>query len=413
MTKTKVFITGTGIVSSLGNDVEEVFHNLLQGKSGVVAKPEWEQYNGLNTHLIAPAHPIDSKSIPRKMRRSMSPMAEMATIATRQALKQAGFPEEDTWKDIDNRRGIMIMGSTTGSPKTLEDHFKKLFDRGGPENQTSTAFFKIMNHSVPANVALAVGYNGPLLSTGSACSTSSQAMIQAWEMIQSGLYDFAIVGGADEAFYTSAAIFDTVQAASTGYNDRPDDSPRPFDNRRDGLVISEGAGMIIMESEEHMKKRGAKALAEFAGGAYYCDGEHMSQPQRKSMIHTMEWALERAELTTEDVQYVNAHATSTKIGDIEEANAVGELFQQKPPVSSLKGHFGHSLAACGTIEAICCMEMMTAGILIPNRKLEKLDENCSMIDALQSNREGRFNTVLSNNFAFGGMNTSFILKSCD
>ena len=412
MKNKKVFITGTGILSSLGNDIETVFSNLINRKSGVQAMPDWDQYVGLKSHLMAPAQPYDISRVHRKKRRSMSAMAEMATVATFQAMEQAGLPSENPWQDIDPKKSLLIMGSTTGSPKTLEDHFRKLIDKGGPEGQTSTAFFKIMNHSVPANVALAVDFKGPLLSTGSACSTSSQAMIQAWEMIQSGLYDFAVVGGADEAFYTSAAIFDTVQAASTGYNQNPDDSPRPFDKDRDGLVISEGAGILILESEEHMNRRGAKPQAEFLGGAYYCDGGHMSHPVKDSMVQSMNWALDRCGLSAMDIDYVNAHATSTVLGDIQEAQAIGEVFTHRPPVSSLKGHFGHSLAACGAIEAICSIEMMNAGLAIANRNLKELDKQCSMIEALTENREGKYSRVLSNNFAFGGMNTSFVLGRC-
>ena len=413
MNKKRVFITGMGIVSSLGNSVEDVFKNLLANKSGVKAFPEWEKYNGLNSHLMAPAHEYNVMDIPRKKRRSMSPMSEMATIATFQAMEQAGLDKENPWAQIDPKKSLLAMGSTTGSPITLEDHFKKLFDRGGPEGQTSTAFFKIMNHSVAANVALAIDFAGPLSATASACSTSSQAMIQTWELMQTGFYEYPIVGGADEADYTSAAIFDTVQAASTGYNSEPNESPRPFDSKRDGLVISEGAGVVIMETEEHMKKRGAKPLAEFLGGFYFCDGEHMSHPQKNSMVQTMKWALERADITPDVVEYVNAHATSTVLGDIEESTAISELFSHQPPVSSLKGHFGHSLAACGTIEVICSIEMMNSGILIANRNLMEIDPKCASIHALQKNTEARVGHVLSNNFAFGGMNASLIIKGVE
>ena len=413
MIQQKVFITGMGMVSSLGNEVEEAFSNLVKGKSGVKAMPHWADYVGLNSHLMAPAYEYNISDIPRKKRRTMSGMSEMATIASFKAMESAGLNKEDPWAEIEPQKSLLIMGSTTGSPKTLEDHFKKLIERGGPEGQTSTAFFKVMNHSVPANVAMAIDFKGPLLSTGSACSTSSQAMIQAWELIQAGLYDIAIVGGADEAFYTSAAIFDTVQAASTHFNNDPDSAPRPFDKNRDGLVISEGAGIFILESEKHMQRRGAKPIAEFLGGAYYCDGHHMSHPVKDSMIKSMNWAMERCGVTAENVDYVNAHATSTVLGDIQEAQAIGDVFKHRPPVSSLKGHFGHSLAACGTIEAICSIEMMNSGIAIANRNLQELDPECSMIEAISTNREGNYSTILSNNFAFGGMNTSFIIKKCN
>jgi 3-oxoacyl-[acyl-carrier-protein] synthase II len=406
----KVYISGMGLVSSLGNTVNDAFGALERGESGVVTMHEWATYKGLRCLVAAPAKPYDVSYLNRKIRRSMSPMAEMAAIATAEALQQAGLPKENYWAGLDNQKILMCMGSTTGSPITLEDQFRRLFASGGPEGQLSTTFFKVMNHSVPSNVALAIDFQGPMISPSSACSTSAQAMILGWELIRSGLYDMVICGGADELHYTSNTTFDVVQAASTGFNDRPDQTPRPFDRDRDGLVCSEGAGVVILESESHLEKRRGKPLAEFCGGAYYCDGTHMSQPQMSAMINVMNQTLKRTSLSAQDIHYVNAHATGTRVGDQEEAKALETLFGRRTPISSLKGHFGHSLAACGAIEVIASVKMIETQQIIATRNLNHADNECPPVYLPQKNFKTSVKKILSNNFAFGGINTSLIIS---
>jgi 3-oxoacyl-[acyl-carrier-protein] synthase II len=270
---------------------------------------------------------------------------------------------------------LLSMGSTNGSPGTLEEQFRKMIEKGGPEGQYSTTFFKIMNHSVPANVASALAFQGPMLSPSSACSTSAQAMVLGWELIRSGLYDLVIAGGADELHYTSNAIFDVVQAASIGFNDRP--------------------------SEAHLEKRGGRPLAEFVAGAYHCDGTHMSQPQTPAMVKVMTQSLKRAGLKAEDIGYLNAHATGTILGDAE---------GRKTPVSSLKGHFGHSLAACGAIEVISSIKMLDEQKIIGTRNFSERDAAMPAISLPRGVVDAKFSTFLSNNFAFGGINTSLIVS---
>ncbi len=404
----KVYVTGMGVMSSLGNGVHSMFQSLLENKSGIKHFPDWQKYNGLHTHLAAPVPEYDITQIPRAARRTMSRMSEMAVLATLEALHQAKLKIGDHQY---TPRIAICMGSTTGSPEMMEAHFKKMFDRGGPEGQLGTTFFKVMNHTIASNVASALGFYGPALGISSACATSSQAMILGWELLQTGLYDIVIAGGADELHYTGAAVFDIVQAASRGYNDRPNKASRPFDQARDGLVISEGAAVLILESEKSVLNREAKKLAEFRGGMYMCDGTHMSQPQKLSMVQTMKEALSRAELTAADVDYVNAHATATIQGDQEEAKAIAELVGNNVPVSSLKGHFGHSLAACGAIEAIASIKMMHENTLISTRNLDEVDPECAGILHLRENKKMSIKTVLSNNFAFGGINSSLLLSS--
>ncbi len=404
----RVFITGMGALSSLGNDVETMFSGLKNGDSGVKAYPEWRQYNGLGCYLGAPVGAYDIMKIPRTVRRSMSRMSEMAALATLQALGQADLKPGPT---LNSPRVLLIMGSTSGSPDTLETYFRKLIERNGPEGQLSTSFFKVMNHSVAANVAAAIDFNGALISPSSACSTSTQALIMGWELIKADLYDIVIAGGADELHYMSAAIFDIVQAASRGYNDDPNSAPRPFDQKRDGLVVSEGAGVLVMESERSMTARRARPLSEVRGGAYLCDGTHMSQSSAQTMMNVMQESLRRAGLQASDVDYVNAHATATIHGDIEEAKAISGMFGPGIATSSLKGHLGHSLAACGALEAIASIKMIEEGVLIPTRNLTQVAEECRGVRHIQDLTPAKLATILSNNFAFGGMNTCLLLSA--
>jgi 3-oxoacyl-[acyl-carrier-protein] synthase II len=360
--------------------------------------------------LGAPVSEYDIAKIPRTVRRAMSRMSEMACLATLQALAQADLQPGPR---LNSPRVLIIQGSTSGSPWTLETYFKKLFERHGPEGQLSTSFFKVMNHSVAANVAAGIEFNGALLSPSSACSTSTQALIIGWEMIKAGLYDIVIAGGADELHYMSTSIFDIVLAASRGYNDRPDSAPRPFDRERDGLVVSEGAGVLILESEKSVTERKARPLAEIRGGAYLCDGTHMSQSSGATMMEVMREGLRRSGLSAQDVDYVNAHATATIHGDIEEAKAIGGVFGEKIPTSSLKGHLGHSLAACGALEAIASIKMIEESLLIPTRNLKEVAPDCSGVFHVRENMHRKVNTVLSNNFAFGGMNTCLLISAAN
>ncbi len=407
----RIYVTGMGIVSSLGNSVDTVWNALLRGDTGVKGVPEWGKFKGLRCLVAAPAQPYDESFIPRKARRTMSAMSEMATVATLQAMAQAGFPKDNLWGGLDEHRVLLSMGSTTGSPGTLEDQVRRMIERGGPEGQQATTFFKIMNHSVPANVASALGYQGPMLSPSSACSTSAQAMILGWELIRSGLYDIVIAGGADELHPTSNSIFDVVQAASIGFNDRPTETPRPFDANRDGLACSEGAAVVILESEAHLEKRGGRPLAEFVAGAYHCDGTHMSQPQTPAMIKTMNQSLKRAGLQAEQVGYLNAHATGTVMGDLEEARSIETVFGRRVPVSSLKGHFGHSLAACGALEVIASVKMLENQKIIGTRNFLERDSQMPPLWFPKGVVDAKFDTVLSNNFAFGGINSSLLVSS--
>jgi 3-oxoacyl-[acyl-carrier-protein] synthase II len=402
----KVYISGYGAISSLGNSPNEMFGALLESRSAVREIPAWDVIKGLNCRLGAPAMPYSVASLPRIARRTMSTMSEMGALATQQALAHAGLNVQE----MDFSRSLLSMGSTTGAPVVMEEYFNKINENGGVQGQSGTSFFKVMNHSVASNVAVALGFNGAVISPSSACATSAQATILGWELIRSGMYDVAICGGADELHYLTSAVFDSVYAASRGYHDSPTATPRPFDKKRDGLIVSEGASVVILESERSLAKRGAKALGEFCGGSYMCESSHMSQSNSDQMVNVMNQALARSGVKKEEIEYVSAHATGTLQGDAAEAAAVGAMFGSQVPVSSLKGHLGHSMAACGTQELITTLMMMDEGILIGTRNLEEVAPECAQVMHLKENKKQRTQVALSNNFAFGGINTSFIIR---
>lgn len=402
----KVYVSGYGAISSLGNDPKEIFGALIEGKTGVHQIDEWKNIDGLHCYLGARAKPYDISVLPRIARRTMSPMSAMAALATRQALTHANL----NLAECDFSRTLLSMGSTTGSPIGLEEYFTKLQHNHGIHGQSGTSFFKVMNHSVASNVAVATGFNGAVIAPSSACASSAQTLILGWELIQSGLYDIAICGGADELHYLSAAVFDSVYAASRSYNDRPTQSPRPFDKKRDGLVVSEGASVVILESEKSLARRGVKALGEFCGGAYLCESSHMSQSNEHQMFNVMTAALQRSQIKKEQVEYMSAHATGTLQGDAAEAAAIGNLLGSQVPVSSLKAHFGHSMAACGAQELISTLQMMDSGIQIATRNLVDIAPECASVMHIQKNRKINMDIAMSNNFAFGGINTSFVIR---
>lgn len=404
----KVLISGTGQISSLGTRREEIFQNIVLGKSAVQFIEDWTKQKGLGSFVGAPAVEFQVKDIPRSTRRTMSRMSEMAARATLDALEEAQISKSYLQKN--SSRILICMGSTSGSPAMLEEYFKKHIERGGPEGQLGTAFFKVMNHSVSSNVGAALEHTGPCLGVSSACATSAQAAILGWELVSKGVFDIAICGGADELHHTSPSVFDIVHAASRNYNDRPQATPRPFDRDRDGLAVSEGAGVVILESEKSAMQRNAPTLANFCAGAYGCSGAHMSQSDAPSMFNVISESLSRANISSKEIDYVNAHATGTLQGDLAEAQAIVEAFGSDIAVSSLKGHLGHSLAACGAIEIALCIEMLKKQTLLGTRNLENPDEKLPKIQHIFSPTSQKLEKILSNNFAFGGMNTSLILS---
>jgi 3-oxoacyl-[acyl-carrier-protein] synthase II len=402
--RTLIHFTGAGIVSPLGHTVAATLSALRAGKCGVKRVQEWAETPGLNTHVAALVHDFDPRFIPRKTRRTMSKMSQMLCKAGDESLAQAGLTPEG----LNSLRVMLIVGSTTGSTGSFEQSFKKFRQTGSASGQFSTTMFKTMNHSVALNLASYWGFKGAVLSPSSACSTGAQAILLGAEFIRAGLCDIAICGGADEAHIGTAIAFDTAQAASCAFNDCPEQASRPFDAQRCGVVVSEGAAIVVLESEGSRKNRERESLGQVVGWAQSCDGGQVAHSSAGSMAENMRTALSAAGVAPESVGYVNAHATSTLLGDRFEAQAIHDVFGTVP-ASSLKGHLGHSFAPCGTQEAIATLAMLKEGLFLPNLNWTASEGEFPPLDYLSAPTELKTDLALSNNFAMGGMNVSLVL----
>lgn len=402
----RVVITGMGAVSPFGRGIDSLMEGLVAGRSGVANIPELAGIKGMRTRVAALVPGIDPREIPRKFRRSMSSMSVFATLACHEAAAAAGVSGEQF---AGGRMGVAI-GSTVGSPRTMEEFFTDFNSDHSLERMKSTLFFHIMNHSCAANVAQALGITGRILAPAAACSTSCQAVGYGAEMIAMGKQDIMLCGGADEFHPLTAATFDVMNAASVRFNDSPESTPRPFDRDRDGVVCAEGSGILLLESLDSALQRNAEILAEVAGFATTSDPASIANPNAANIEECMRQALHDAGIAPAEVDYVNAHATATEQGDIAECTAISRIFGDRVPVSSLKGHMGHAMAASGTLELAASIEMMRRGLLIPTRNLAHVDPLCGDIRHVRELTGQRIDTVLKNNFALGGVNSSIILR---
>jgi 3-oxoacyl-[acyl-carrier-protein] synthase II len=401
----RVVVTGMAGITSLGQTWEAIEGNLREGASGVQRMPEWERYGDLLTRLGAPV--LDFALPPhytRKTTRTMGRIAQMAVRASEVALEDAGLKGDPFLKT--GRVGVAY-GSSTGSTDAIRD-FGNMLISGQSGNINATTYIRMMGHTAAVNIGVHFGLQGRVIPTSSACTSGSQGIGYAYEAIRFGLQDVMVAGGGEELCVSEAAVFDTLYATSTR-NDAPKTTPAPFDKSRDGLVIGEGACSLVIEERERALARGARIYAEIVGFASNSDGDHVTHPNTVTMERVMRMALEAAGLPPEAVQYVNAHGTATEHGDIAESQATFRVFAQKAPVSSLKGHFGHTLGACGALESWATIQMMRNGWFAPTRNLVSVDERCGELDYLQGDgRKLDIGIAMNNNFAFGGINTSLI-----
>jgi 3-oxoacyl-[acyl-carrier-protein] synthase II len=331
----------------------------------------------------------------------------MATRASELALSDAGLLNAPELGD--GSTGIAF-GCTQGSPRGFEVYARKFYAGRTLKGIRASDYVRFMSHTCAANIAQFFGIVGRIVPTSSACTSGSQGIGYAYESIRFGRQDVMIGGGAEELDAIDAAIFDVLLAASRR-NEAPERTPRPFDVERDGTVVGEGAGSLVLEELLHAQARGARIHAEVLGYATNCDGRHMTNPDAASMERVMRLALEDAGIQASDVDYVNAHASATEVGDIAESQATYAVFGDRVPVSSLKGQMGHTLGACGALEAWMTIEMMREGWLAPTLNLEAPDERCAPLDYLMgAPRELSAEIAVSNNFAFGGVNTSLVFR---
>ncbi|ALG52488.1 beta-ketoacyl-ACP synthase [Vibrio parahaemolyticus] len=402
----RVVVTGMSGVTAFGNDWQSVEPKLRDCQNATQYMPSYEQYDGLNTKLAAPILDFElPKHYKRKQVRGMGRVSKLATVATENALSQAGLIGNDV---LTNGQTGIAYGSSTGSTDAI-GAFGVMLNEKTTKAITATTYVQMMPHTTAVNVGLFFGLKGRVIPTSSACTSGSQAIGYAYEAIKHGYQTVMVAGGAEELCPTESAVFDTLFATSLK-NEDPKSTPRPYDSDRDGLVIGEGAGTLVLEEYEHAVARGAKIYAEIIGFASNCDAAHVTQPQMETMQICMEMALQNAGITAEKIDYVSAHGTATDRGDIAESNATANALG-KVPISSLKSYFGHTLGACGAIEAWLGLEMMHTGWFNPTLNLENLDEQCGDLDYIAGQgRELDVKYLMSNNFAFGGINTSIIFK---
>jgi len=402
----RVVITGMGAISPFGRGVDTLMKALLLGESGVRTLPELADIGGIRTRVAALVPGVDPGEIPRKYRRSMSAMSVFAALATGDAIAQGGLSGEQV---RGGRLGVSI-GSTIGSPRTTQAFFDDFRTDNSVERMKSGVFFQIMNHSCAANVSHMFGITGRTVAPAAACSTGSLSVGYAAEMISMGKQDLMLCGGADEFHPLTAATFDIMNAASSHFNESPGRTPRPFDRDRDGVVCAEGSGILLLESLDSALRRGAGILAEVIGFASTSDPESIANPNAANIGNCMRQALLDAGIGPADVGYVNAHATGTELGDIAESEAIRSVFGDRVPVSSLKGNLGHAMAASGALELAASVEMMRRGILLPTHNLDHVDPLCASVAHVREGARRRVDTVMKNNFALGGVNSSLILR---
>ncbi|MFW1431433.1 beta-ketoacyl-ACP synthase [Vibrio parahaemolyticus] len=402
----RVVVTGMSGVTAFGNDWQSVEPKLRDCQNATQYMPSYEQYDGLNTKLAAPILDFElPKHYKRKQVRGMGRVSKLATVATENALSQAGLIGNDV---LTNGQTGIAYGSSTGSTDAI-GAFGVMLNEKTTKAITATTYVQMMPHTTAVNVGLFFGLKGRVIPTSSACTSGSQAIGYAYEAIKHGYQTVMVAGGAEELCPTESAVFDTLFATSLK-NEDPKSTPRPYDSDRDGLVIGEGAGTLVLEEYEHAVARGAKIYAEIIGFASNCDAAHVTQPQMETMQICMEMALQNAGIPAEKIDYVSAHGTATDRGDIAESNATANALG-KVPISSLKSYFGHTLGACGAIEAWLGLEMMHTGWFNPTLNLENLDEQCGDLDYIAGQgQELDVKYLMSNNFAFGGINTSIIFK---
>jgi 3-oxoacyl-[acyl-carrier-protein] synthase-1 len=398
----RVVITGLGIVSCLGNDADSVSRSLREGRSGIRFKEDYKAL-GMRSH-IAGWPDIDLEAlIDRKPRRFMGDAAAYAYLSMQQAIADSGLEDAD----VSNERTGLIVGSGGHSSQNQVEAADIARERGvkrvGPYMVT-----RVMASTTSACLATPFKIKGVNYSISSACATSAHCIGNAVEQIQLNKQDVVFAGGGEEEHWTLSCLFDGMGALSTKYNDAPETASRAYDANRDGFVIAGGGGMVVLEELEHAKARGARIYAEVVGYGATSDGHDMVAPSGEGAARCMRQALAGTE---GPVDYINAHGTSTPVGDVAELKAIREVFgDDLPAIGSTKSLSGHSLGAAGVQEAIYCLLMMRDGFLAASANISELDPAATGMPILRELGDKAPNLVLSNSFGFGGTNATLALK---
>ncbi len=401
-----VVVTGLGAVTPFGVGVKTMMEALCAGRSAV--RSMGEQWNGAvdgtYCRLAAPAPDIDLRVIPRKYRRAMGRGASFAYLAASEALAMSGLGPAV----VTGGRVGVILGNTLTSPTSLEEFFASYLVQGNVRQLPANGFFRIMGHSCAANIATALGVTGRVQETPAACASGTVAIGVASELIRHGVQDAMICGGVEECHPTTTATFDILGASAGLHDQDPARAPAPFDRDRDGTVCGEGSGVLILESADHARARGAVVLGRLLGFASGADGTQMAQSGVAPVIRCIRGALADAGLRAEQIGYINAHATATVAGDRAEAEAIRQVFGSAAAVSALKGYLGHLLGASGAVEAIATLEMMRLGLVLPTGKLVNVDPECEGIGHQMAQEKRALKLAMKCSFGFGGVNAALV-----
>ena len=405
----RVVITASSAITPIGHHKDEIIDSLVNGKSGV---KELRDDKLLTDHVASKvfgtvSYPIEF-DFERKYRKTMGPVAYYACQVAKEVLESSGLDK----RFISSGRLGVAFGSTHGSPTVQRDIYKTFFSHSQSKFSSIGAvdYLKSMVHTTAVNITKMFGITGRVISSSTACTTSSQSIGFGYEAVKYGLQDAMICGGADEYDTTTVAVFDNLLACSTDFNDTPHLTPRPFDTKRDGLVVGEGAGALLLEEYGFAKKRGADIIGEVIGFSCNNNGGDLILPNMNGITETIKLGLENAKIGPDEVDFVCAHATATKMGDVAEAMAIYKAYGDSPYVTGLKSYMGHTMGSCGVIEAIITLYMMEQGIMAPTLNLDEVDERCSMIRHTKKLRESDIRIAAIQNFAFGGVNTSLLIK---
>jgi 3-oxoacyl-[acyl-carrier-protein] synthase II len=405
----RVVITAGSAITPIGHGKQEMISSLTNGVSGVKSLRDDGVLTGyIHSKVFGTVDYPIAYDFKRMYRKTMGPVAFYACQVAKEVIEQSGLDSEF----ITSGRMGVAFGSTHGSPTVQREIYKTFFSGSRADYKAIGAvdYLKSMVHTTAVNITKMFGITGRVISSSTACTTSSQSIGYGYESIKYGMQDAMICGGADEYDTTTVAVFDNLLACSTAFNDTPHLTPRPFDVHRDGLVVGEGAGAVLLEEYEIAKKRGAHILGEVIGFACNNNGGDLILPNLNGISQTIQAGLRDASISADAVDVVSAHATATKMGDVIEAQAIHAVYGNKPHVIALKSYMGHTMGSCGAIETIISLYMMEKGFIPPTLNLEEVDERCAMIRHVRKLEEQDVRVAVIQNFAFGGVNTCLIIK---
>ena len=408
----RVVITAGAAITPIGHSKNEIIDSLVNGISGVKKMREDDLLSPhIHSKVFGTVDYAIDYDFERRYRKTMGPVAYYACQVAKEVIEMAGLDSDF----ISSGRLGVSFGSTHGSP-TVQRQMYETFSGGfrpGHSPVSAVDYLRSMVHTTAVNITRMFRITGRVISSSTACTTSSQSIGFGYESIKYGMQDAMICGGSDEYDTTTVAVFDNLLACSTRFNDTPHLTPRPFDASRDGLVVGEGGGAVLLEEFEFAKKRGANILAEIIGFSCNNNGGDLILPDINGITQTIILGLKDAGIGADEVDFVSAHATGTKMGDIIEAQAIRTVYGDSPYVTGLKSYVGHTMGSCGAIETIIILYMMEHGFIAPTLNLHEIDERCSMIRHTMKLHESDIRIAAIQNFAFGGVNTSLIIKKFD